>query len=146
MNPDLLVGAFSLAASLAYTIASWNLPDAAIGDPMAPKFFPLAISFLSCLFSAMLLLRGIRRGPSTKKPKQRDPGYVILIGGLVVCSLVYAGILEVVGFIISTTLFLGAMLFLVNGVQGWKANVFTAVTFSVGVWYIFEKVFSLTLP
>lgn len=146
MNPDILVGAFSLVCSLAYAIASWNLPDAAIGDPMAPKIFPLAISFMATLFSALLFVRGVKRGPTTKKNKHRDPGYIVLIGSLIVCCLGYAAILETAGFIPSTMLFLGAMLFLVNGVEGWKANVLTTVSFSVGVWYIFEKIFALTLP
>ena len=38
------------------------------------------------------------------------------------------------------------MLFLVNGIKGWLANIITAVIYSVGVWYIFEKVFQLSLP
>ena len=38
------------------------------------------------------------------------------------------------------------MLFLVNGVKGWIANIAVSVIFSVGVWYVFTKMFLFTLP
>ena len=43
MNSDKVVGVFSLAFSFAYIVAAWLLPDAAIGNPMAPKYFPLGV-------------------------------------------------------------------------------------------------------
>ncbi len=145
MNSDKVVGIFSLAFSFAYIVAAWLLPDAAIGNPMAPKYFPLGVGAIAFICSAMVLMRGIKRGYVPKKSKA-DPGYWVLIVGLIVCCLGYAAILELAGFIISTTLFLGAMLFLVNGVKGWIANIAVSVIFSVGVWYVFTKMFLFTLP
>lgn len=146
MNGDVIVGLFSVVFSIVYTAASWLLPDAAIGDPMAPKYFPLVTGALATIFSVMLIARGLRKGPAAKKGKAPDKGYWILIAGLMVCCLVYAAVLERAGFIASTIGFLGAMLFLINGPKGWKANIITAVCFSVGVWYIFDKIFKITLP
>lgn len=146
MNADIIVGIFSTALSAAYLIASWLLPDATIGNPLAPKFFPLGIGALALICSLLLLSRGVKRGYVAKKGKQPDAGYWVLIAGLVVCCLVYAAVLEKIGFLISTPLFLGAMLFLINGVKGWLANVIVALAFSFSLWYIFSKVFLLTLP
>ena len=146
MNSDVRVGLFSAVFSIAYLIAAMALPDASIGDPMAPKYFPLVVGGLALIFSIALLVRGVKRGPVAAKGKAPDKGHWILIGGLIVCCLVYAAILERAGFLISTSLFLGAMLFLVNGVKGWKANILTALGFSFGVWYVFDKIFKITLP
>ena len=146
MNPDLIVGIFSAAFGVAYAVMSWNLPDASIGNPMAPKYFPLGVGVLAVILAIMLIVRGVGRGKVASKKKAPDKGYWVLIVGLIVCCLVYAFILEKIGFIISTIIFLLGMLFLVNGVKGWLANIITAVIYSVGVWYIFEKVFQLSLP
>ncbi|EHL67636.1 tripartite tricarboxylate transporter TctB family protein [Cloacibacillus evryensis] len=146
MNGDIIVGIFSAVFSAAYVVAAWLLPDAAIGNPMAPKYFPLMVGLLALAFSLALIVRGAKKGCAAKKGRAPDPGHWVLIGGLIACCLAYAAILDNLGFLISTPLFLGAMLFLVNGVKGWKANVATALCFSFGVWYIFEKIFQITLP
>ena len=146
MKSDVKVGLFSLFFSILYTISSWNLPDAAIGSPMAPKYFPLVIGLLATIFSIMLIAKGLKSTTPDKKGKAPDKGRWVLIGGLRACCLVYAALLERIGFLASTVIFLGGMLFLVNGVKGWKANIITAFCFSFGVWYIFQKIFMISLP
>lgn len=146
MNSDIIVGIFSAALSAAYLVAAWLLPDAAIGSPMAPKYFPLGVGAMALVFSLLLLSRGVKRGYVAKKGKQPDAGYWVLIAGLIACCLAYAAILERIGFLVSTPLFLGAMLFLVNGVKGWLTNVIVALVFSFSLWYIFTKIFLFTLP
>ena len=146
MNNDMIVGLFSIFFSVSYTVAAWMLPSAPIGDPMAPNYFPLVVGILAALFSAALIMRGVRKKDAVKKGRAPDAGHWFLIGGLICCCLGYAVILERIGFLSSTILFLGAMLFLVNGVKGWKANILTAVGFSAGVWYVFEKLFMISLP
>lgn len=146
MNPEMVVGLFSALFGTVYTVAAWNLPDAAIGNPMAPKYFPLVVGILSIIFSVMLLLKASKNKSFVKKKKSADPGYWVLIAGLIASCLIYALILERIGFLIATPLFLGSMLFLVNGLGGWKMNVLVSVLFSSGVWYIFEKIFMITLP
>lgn len=142
----MLVGIFSAVFGIAYAVMSWNLPNASIGNPMAPKYFPLGVGVLATILAILLIMQGLRKGPAKAGKKVPDKGYWVLIVGLIVCCLVYAFILEKVGFIISTIVFLLGMLFLVNGVKGWLANIATALIYSVGVWYIFEKVFQLSLP
>ena len=146
MNSDIAVGLFSVIFSIVYTAAAWMLPNASIGDPMAPKYFPLVIGALATVLSAALIYRGTRKKEAEKKGKAPDTNHWVLIGGLIICCLGYAVLLERIGFLASTVLFLGAMLFLVNGVKGWKANVLTAIGFSVGIWYVFEKLFQISLP
>lgn len=146
MNPDAMVGVVSLVFCLAYTIAAYLLPDAAIGNPMAPKYFPLGVGLLGTVLSIALLARNLKRDYVAKKKKQPDKGYWVLILGLCICCLVYAAVLEWIGFVISTTVFLGAMLFLVNGTKGWIANIAVSVIFTGVIWYSFTKLFLFTLP
>jgi putative tricarboxylic transport membrane protein len=144
-NSDTTVGVVALASSAIYTIGAWLLPDASIGNPMAPKYFPLLIGIMGIVFSVLLTAQGIRKKTPDKKVK-RDEKYWLIILALIGCCLVYAFILEKLGFIVSTSLFLGAMLFIVNGRKGWIVNIITAVIYSAGVFFVFNTVFKMTLP
>ncbi len=146
MSSDVIVGLFSVVLCVVYTAAAWFLPDAAIGNPMAPKYFPLGVGIMGAVFGMMLLSRGIKRGRVARKGKNPDPGYWVLIVGLCACCLIYAAALERIGFLISTPVFLGAMLFLVNGAKKWVTNVAVALIFTLGIWYAFTKIFLFTLP
>ncbi len=63
-----------------------------------------------------------------------------------VLGILYANIFYKIGFIYSTLIFLGGILFLVNGIRGWKANISVTVVFTLAVWYIFQKLFLIQLP
>ena len=62
MNGDIIVGIFSAVFCAAYVVAAWLLPDAAIGNPMAPKYFPLMVGLLALAFSLALIVRGAKKG------------------------------------------------------------------------------------
>lgn len=149
-NADTTVGAVSLASSAIYTIGAWMLPDASIGNPMAPKYFPLLIGGMGLVFSSLLVVQGVRKKTTGSSAGNtgagRDEKYWLVILELIGCCLVYAFILEKLGFIISTSIFLGAMLFIVNGRKAWIINIVTAVLYSVGTFFIFNTVFQMTLP
>jgi putative tricarboxylic transport membrane protein len=51
-----------------------------------------------------------------------------------------------VGFIPSTLVFLGAMLFLINGSRAWKLNAVITLGFTFGAWYVFVRLFQINLP
>ena len=94
MNPEVIVGSFSAVFSIAYTVAALRLPDAVIGSPMAPKYFPLVVGFMAVVFSLGLIIKSLKTGDVSKKSKTPDQGYWILIAGLIISCLVYAALLE----------------------------------------------------
>ncbi len=60
--------------------------------------------------------------------------------------LIYTVIFERIGFLISTVLFLAAVMFLVNGFQHWLKNLIVAIVFSGVAWYTFAQLLDVNLP
>ncbi|QVL36727.1 tripartite tricarboxylate transporter TctB family protein [Aminirod propionatiphilus] len=142
MRSDSIVGIVSLLFGMAYTVQTLHLPKAMVGNPWAPLFFPLTLGVLLMAVGAVVLLQGLRQAKAEAKKK----GSKRLIVVTVLICLVYSALFEHLGFILSTILFLGGLLFVINGARAWKVNSVIAVTFSLGVWYVFEKIFYMNLP
>jgi len=47
---------------------------------------------------------------------------------------------------ISTFVFLTSFLLLLNGLKKWPLCLTIALLYTIGVWYLFEKVFLINLP
>lgn len=142
MNPDLLVGIFSVALSGLYGYSAWSLPDAFIGNPMAPKYFPLVLAATGFLCGIGLVIKALKQG----KVKTLKFPAIVLNLVVITCAIIYSLIFERIGFIPSTILFLGGMLFFVNGVKEWKINLVISLCFTFGAWYVFERLFFINLP
>jgi putative tricarboxylic transport membrane protein len=148
MGRDSIVGFFALILGLIYSIQAYMLPKASIGNPWAPVYFPLGVGVLMMIVGALIIARDARKSDRSapKDQKKKDPGYVKLILGTVAACLVYAVIFNHVGFIISTMLFLGSVLFMVNGKAGWMSSAVIAAVFTITVWLAFEKILMINLP
>lgn len=149
MRRDTVVGIVSLCFGAMYTFQAFQLPKAAIGNPWAPIYFPASLGILTALLGFTVLLRDRRRaaaGHKDKAGKAKDPGYWILTGGTILLCLAYGLLFEHIGFIPSTLLFLGGLLFLVNGRSAWKLNGIITVLFTLGLWAVFVKAFQINLP
>ncbi|MDD4364486.1 MAG: tripartite tricarboxylate transporter TctB family protein [Synergistales bacterium] len=143
MRTDCLVGAFAVLFGTAYTFQAFHLPRAMIGNPWAPLYFPLALGLLLVAIGVVVILQGLRHvSPS----KAKEKGSKRLIVFTVLICLGYTALFDHLGFIASTILFLGGLLFMINGARAWKINSIISVVFALGVWYVFEKIFYMNLP
>ncbi|MGJ5708507.1 tripartite tricarboxylate transporter TctB family protein, partial [Staphylococcus equorum] len=64
----------------------------------------------------------------------------------IVLTVIYALIFERLGFLISTIIFLGAIMFLINGYKRWLQNILVTVIFSGIAWYTFAQLLNVSLP
>ena len=149
MNNKLWIGSFALFMGVIYLIMTFKIKPAVMGDPNSPKYFPLGLSILMILLSSVAIISGIREGRAEHEPKNEQPkdkNYIKLIVVTLLLGLGYTLILYGVGFVVSTVIFLGCNLFLVNGIKSWKANLIITFVFTLGIHYLFENVFSISLP
>ncbi|MEA4883749.1 MAG: tripartite tricarboxylate transporter TctB family protein [Clostridia bacterium] len=157
MNGDFTVGLLAVLIGVIYSAQSLRLPKAMIGNPWAPVYFPLTLGVLMTVLGAALCLKNIgkRRPVASKGPKeakepekkpQVDKEFPKLALGTIALCILYAVAFNKLGFIVSTILFLGAMLFLVNGLKGWRANIAVAVLFTYGIWFTFDRLLMISLP
>ncbi|UHA60770.1 tripartite tricarboxylate transporter TctB family protein [Metabacillus litoralis] len=100
------------------------------------------------IFSVLYLFQELKTlNKENKKITQMLSGRTPkLIGITVLLGVGYAFIFEIIGFLFSTVLFLGALLFVVNGKQKWKVNLIVTVCFSFLSWYAFSVLLGVSLP
>ena len=131
-----------------YLVLTLNVQRSRIGDPNSPMYFPLLISVLLIVMSVIYFFQ---------EYKKRHEHFEILdlllqkktlirLGATVVMIIIYALIFERLGFLISTILFLGGVLFLINGVKHWLQNIIVALVFSGITWYAFSQLLDVSLP
>lgn len=139
---------FLILLGVVFLIGSFNLPKANLGNPNGPLYFPIGLSFLLLIFSVLYLFQELKTlNKENKKITQMLSGRTPrLIGLTVLLGVGYAFIFEIIGFLFSTVLFLGALLFVVNGKQKWKVNLIVTVCFSFLSWYAFSVLLGVSLP
>lgn len=148
MNSNLMVGAVSTLIGVAYTIQTLRTPKATIGSPWAPLMFPLGLGILMTVFGVCLvigvLLKDRRIFTEEKKPVNKD--FLILASATIIGTCVYAYLFDRIGFIISTLLFMGFMMFMINGRKQWVRSIIVTAAFTFGIWYAFTGLLKVSLP
>lgn len=144
----LSVPIFLIVVSIVFLIATINLPEANLGNPNEPIYFPMGISILLLIFGIVYFFQEFKNlDKDNEKIRQLFAGRVPkLVIWTVVLGIAYALIFDIIGFLFSTILFLGALLFLLNGVKKWKANIIVTIVFSVVSWYSFSQLLGVSLP
>lgn len=147
-----LIGLITLLFGIIYGIKAYLLPRATIGSPMAPSVYPLILAALLSVLGGLLLLTSDFKMTIEslrilkEKSEEKDRLSWKMIGITCIASLIYAIIFNHLGYVISTFLFLKAILAITNGKEKWKINTVISLAFSIGVYIIFSKLLSVNLP
>lgn len=144
----LIMPVFLIVLSITYLIFTFNIDKAQVGNPNAPMYFPMLIGFFLLVMSIIYLVQEWkRRAEVIEEVKELFTGRTPkLIGVTIVLIFIYTLLFERIGFLYSTILFLGALLFLVNGRKHWLQNIIVAVVFSFLSWYSFSELLNVSLP
>jgi len=139
---------FFMLIGLVAFIGSLNLPKAKLGDPNGPIYFPALISGFLFIISTIYFITELRKKYKENKDLQmlvanRTP---FLIISTLVLAIIYAFVFEKIGFLISTILFLGGLLFVINGRKKWVTNIVISFVFSFTAWYAFSQLLKVSLP
>ncbi len=134
--------------SIIFLISSLRIDKAPMGNPNAPLYFPVIIAAGLFVLSLIYFFEEFKKRDESldvlrKLKSGRTPK--LLFGTMLIC-VVYSIFFEIVGFLISTILFLFLELCLVNGMKRWKVNIPVAVIFTVVVWFGFSRLLGLSLP
>ncbi|GAK56607.1 hypothetical protein U27_03569 [Candidatus Vecturithrix granuli] len=149
INMSKIVGIFFLLIGVIYLIMAFQLADASIGSPHTPKIFPAGLGLLLIGLSLGLLAKEFRTSAQPAKTSGKASfglEDVQKIGLTAVFAFIYALLFDRLGYVISTILFLEALLFLFNGFAKWKQNTIVAVIFSIVVYVLFFKLLNVYLP
>jgi len=151
MTMNLITGIAAMAIGAIYTLMALLLPRSPFGDPIRHMIFPIIVGVgMVALGLAMTISESLKLPKTKESAKVALPKTMSLYGKeilfTIAASLVYALIFERAGYVVSTILYLGSILFLINGKKGAVVNVLVAVVFSVSVYALFAYALGIQLP
>ncbi|SOC41420.1 tripartite tricarboxylate transporter TctB family protein [Ureibacillus acetophenoni] len=134
--------------SLTFLIGSFAIPKATLGNPNGPSYFPIGLSVLMLVLSIVYLFNELKTLKAFHEGIKdlMDKKTLRLIGFTIILGVIYANIFERVGFFVSTLLFLGVLLFYLNGMKKWLINIVVSISFSFITWYGFSQLLGVSLP
>ena len=146
---DLASGIFLLAFSIALFIGAQNVKTLSISS-VGSGTFPSFIAVLLAIVSLAIIVGGAKkaRGPDEKqKPVEGKPRMWAVVATFAIMAA-YALLMPKVGFIIMTTVYLFAQMYIMAAKEHQRPFVFgiVSVVTSVSVYYLFVLVFNLMLP
>lgn len=148
LTKNRLTGLVSLALGIVYFIATMMLPESAVSDPIGPRAFPTIVAVGMILVGLLLVLK---KEPLTEKNKAvifdlpAEKGLVVNIAYTCVAGLVFGLILDPVGYLLSSFLFMTAMMFITNGMRPFY-NLAIGLTFALVTYGLFFGLLSVSLP
>src|SRR5688572_12756608 len=147
MMTDRVIFVCTIIIAAVYLYATTLIPSLEIGDPLGPKAFPRLLGG-ALLIAAGLLFLEILRASKQPKPAPGEELATWRYAGVIIAVTVWTGIyyaaFDKLGYILSTTIYLLALMAWFNRGK-WLANVLTTVLFSALSYIMFVKL-DVNLP
>ena len=139
---DRFAGIGFLLIGIIFLVESQNISDSAYGSSVGPKIFPMWLGIILMLLSIRLIYETFKyKTEETGTEKLQYKKFIIIF----VSALLYAFLLEKIGYVITTFLFLFVAF---QTVERGKIiySVIISAMFSVGVYYLFSELLGGSLP
>lgn len=149
MTINLVSSIITIAVGLTYMIMAFNFPDATVGRPMEPKIFPIMLGIALTILGFALLVDELIKSSNNKdketiKISFGNNGKKIAV--TIVNAIVYALLFNILGYVLSTIIFLEIELLIFGGLKSWKISTIVSILFSVIAFLIFNTLLGLYLP
>jgi len=142
---NIIISIILILFGAAYAYLTIQLPDRNLPNTLGSSFMPWILVISIEILSLSLLIINCVKGPgvacevhTTKKE---------LIGILIVVFIIiaYVKLMEYLGFLICTPLFIAGLMIL-SGSRKWHEIAFVSVIASVAIYFFFFKLFKVVLP
>lgn len=158
---NIIIGIILLIVSVFYYYSTMEFPPPSKTENLGPAFFPtLLAAVLAFLALLMILDSFLARGASGKKGdgaviqgaerleedsfSTEDISYKFLLGTIGL-SFLYVGLISVLGYLISTPLFLIILIRLL-GYEKWVNNIAASVGLTAVLYLLFATALGVSLP
>lgn len=131
-----------LLIGLLFLIESRSISVSSYGSTVGPNIFPMALGAILILLSIRLLFETTKykSEDGSKEPLQYMKFIIIFVS-----AAIYAAVLEPLGYVISTFIFL-LIAFQTMERGKWISTIIIAGVFSFGVYYFFAEFLGGSLP
>ncbi len=133
-----LIGAF-------FITQSQYISTSAYGSQVGPNLFPLGLGLLLVLLSLRLFWETFQLKYRSAASKAETGLMYKRFFTILIATLLYVLLLEIIGYVIATALFLYAT-FLVMGSTSQLKSLVVSLAFSVGVYVVYVQLLKGTLP
>lgn len=156
MNIKTKTGIGVTGFGILYAIAALLMQRASIGNPIAPLIFPVILGVGLAILGTIYTMReskawkkevkenGVKKVDSATEELNKKTNKLIILTSI--SGVGYAFLFEHLGYVISTSLFMGIIMFAINGKAKWKLNLGVALIFSIAVYILFSSLLSIPLP
>jgi putative tricarboxylic transport membrane protein len=139
---DRIASVLFLMVGMFFIVESRKLSATAYGSEVGPDIFPLGLGIILVLLSIRLIVETFRYPSEEKKSTELDLKRFFII---LIAAILYAVILEPVGYVLSTFLFL-VVAFQTMERGRWVSTIVISGLFSSGVYYLYVDLLKGTLP
>jgi len=150
VTKNLVSGIISLIFGAVYLFMTLMLPAPAIGDHTGPKMFPILIGVMALVCGVSLVLSHVlSKGPKSDALSIKIGPNRVLYGKIVLTVLLgilYGLILDSVGYVISTFLFMLLLIATINNMKRMVENLIVSLGFSLLTYTVFSILLKLSLP
>lgn len=151
MSKNTITGLFAVVTGLFYLFLALRLPHVNMGDPLGPKVFPLLIGTVVVVLGLMLLIKERFVSPDKSetvsfKMTPEVKTLIFRIGLTSVFGIIYGFMLDPLGYLLSTLLFMLLLMYVVNKLERKLESFITAVSFSLVTYVAFGILLKLSLP
>jgi putative tricarboxylic transport membrane protein len=137
---DRLGAAVIAVLAALYVRQAFTFEGTAVADALGPTAYPILIGILAIVLAALLFTRA-RPTEAAGSFWSKHGKPLVLAGAL----LAYIELLDSLGFIISTFIFLSVG-HLWLGERSWTRAIGLGAGVCIVLWYVFDRVFELSLP
>jgi len=146
---NIITGIVSIVIGGFYLVSALLLPTMTMGDRLGPKLFPVIVAVLSIIAGVALVVGDLVK--KTGKSAKPDFGFKehkdiwLKILAITVVGIIYGLILDSVGFLLSTALFMFFITMMTNRKKIGQ-NVIVSLSFAIAAYLIFAVALKLSLP
>jgi len=145
-----IIGIIVTVLGVLYTFYAFALPKAAIGNPMGPLYFPIALGIVLSILGVILIIRSDFSKIKTsirfiKDQTLEDKKVTFMIAMTCISGIVYGVLFDLIGFVVSTIIFLMSILTMTNPKKHIQ-NTIISVLFSGSVYALFKFALGIPLP
>lgn len=135
---DRVTGLIGLVFALTYGLVGSRFHSDFITDPLGPAAFPVMLAVVLGCFCLLLLVRP--RGEADWPPREAWLRKGAAIGAMIV----YAVVLEPIGFLVASALLIAALVMIMAGSR--RQSVLIGIGTSVALYVLFDPLLGLPLP
>lgn len=147
---NMYTGLVSIVFGVFVIILSLNLPVDFLSGKRTHMFLPLGAAVVMTVSGLIIFIKNYKAikvdGLPPKEKKEESEKHFKLIVITIILSIFYAYFFKKAGYVLATTIYLSAELFVLRGTKKWISNIIIPLAFSYIIVLTFGRFLQIYLP